>query len=200
MHVLSTPPAFVLSQDQTLYKWYLNDRSHSNLHRAICHSFISVLQLLLSGELTHSLLAHNFMISSEISFESYPSGAFFSLRCLIYKVHAVSRRNIAIIQNFISFVKNFFQKFFDGRSVSYRSNFLSLTRHPYFVKYFFQSFLTKFFSCARFRHLSADSFVRIPPRFPFVNAFFQVFSLFPIVTITPAYFGNTSVQNSRFML
>ena len=24
LHVLSTPPAFVLSQDQTLYKWYLN--------------------------------------------------------------------------------------------------------------------------------------------------------------------------------
>ena len=27
LHVLSTPPAFVLSQDQTLYKWYLNDVS-----------------------------------------------------------------------------------------------------------------------------------------------------------------------------
>ena len=24
LHVLGTPPAFVLSQDQTLYKWYLN--------------------------------------------------------------------------------------------------------------------------------------------------------------------------------
>ena len=23
LHVLGTPPAFVLSQDQTLYKWYL---------------------------------------------------------------------------------------------------------------------------------------------------------------------------------
>ena len=27
LHVLSTPPAFVLSQDQTLYKLYLNDVS-----------------------------------------------------------------------------------------------------------------------------------------------------------------------------
>ena len=27
LHVLSTPPAFVLSQDQTLYKSYLNDVS-----------------------------------------------------------------------------------------------------------------------------------------------------------------------------
>ena len=35
LHVLGTPPAFVLSQDQTLYKWYLNSRSCSNLHRAI---------------------------------------------------------------------------------------------------------------------------------------------------------------------
>ena len=25
LHVLSTPPAFVLSQDQTLYKWYPNN-------------------------------------------------------------------------------------------------------------------------------------------------------------------------------
>ena len=24
LHVLGTPPAFILSQDQTLYKWYLN--------------------------------------------------------------------------------------------------------------------------------------------------------------------------------
>ena len=38
LHVLSTPPAFVLSQDQTLYKSYLNDRSRLNLYRAICHS------------------------------------------------------------------------------------------------------------------------------------------------------------------
>ena len=38
LHVLGTPPAFVLSQDQTLYKLYLNDRSRSNLYRAICHS------------------------------------------------------------------------------------------------------------------------------------------------------------------
>ena len=42
LHVLSTPPAFVLSQDQTLYKM-VSKRTvvRSNLHRAICHSFIS---------------------------------------------------------------------------------------------------------------------------------------------------------------
>ena len=29
LHVLGTPPAFVLSQDQTLYEWYLNDSEES---------------------------------------------------------------------------------------------------------------------------------------------------------------------------
>ena len=47
LHVLSTPPAFVLSQDQTLYKLYLNDRSRLNLYRAICHSFKNFLYLAL---------------------------------------------------------------------------------------------------------------------------------------------------------
>ena len=45
LHVLSTPPAFVLSQDQTLYKSYLNSLSCSNLYRAICHSFKNFLPL-----------------------------------------------------------------------------------------------------------------------------------------------------------
>ena len=30
LHVLGTPPAFILSQDQTLYKWYLNHFRDSN--------------------------------------------------------------------------------------------------------------------------------------------------------------------------
>ena len=30
LHVLGTPPAFVLSQDQTLYEWYLNDSPGAN--------------------------------------------------------------------------------------------------------------------------------------------------------------------------
>ena len=46
LHVLSTPPAFVLSQDQTLYKM-VSKRTvvRSNLHRAICHSFKNFLYL-----------------------------------------------------------------------------------------------------------------------------------------------------------
>ena len=46
LHVLSTPPAFVLSQDQTLYKLYLNGlRRSKSFHRAICHSFKNFLSL-----------------------------------------------------------------------------------------------------------------------------------------------------------
>ena len=45
LHVLSTPPAFVLSQDQTLYKSYLNTFQCLNLHRAICHSYQNFLYL-----------------------------------------------------------------------------------------------------------------------------------------------------------
>ena len=40
-----------------------------------------------------------------------PSGAFFSLRCLIYKVHAVPGGVLLILQDLFLFVKNFFQKF-----------------------------------------------------------------------------------------
>ena len=42
LHVLSTPPAFVLSQDQTLYKMVSTQAFQLELifYRAICHSFI----------------------------------------------------------------------------------------------------------------------------------------------------------------
>ena len=83
LHVLSTPPAFVLSQDQTLYKLYLNDHSRLNLYRAICHSFKNFLYLALPViDLTrlHQVL-------SCTSYNVLPSGAFRFVRCLIYKVH-----------------------------------------------------------------------------------------------------------------
>ena len=38
LHVLGTPPAFVLSQDQTLKKCYLNSFRCSNLFQVICSS------------------------------------------------------------------------------------------------------------------------------------------------------------------
>ena len=44
LHVLSTPPAFVLSQDQTLYKMVSTQAFRLELifYRAICHSFIFI--------------------------------------------------------------------------------------------------------------------------------------------------------------
>ena len=83
LHVLSTPPAFVLSQDQTLYKSYLNDHSRLNLYRAICHSFKNFLYLPLPViDLTRFR-----QVFSCTSFDVLPSGAFRFVRCLIYKVH-----------------------------------------------------------------------------------------------------------------
>ena len=75
LHVLSTPPAFVLSQDQTLYKLYLNDLSRSNLYRAICHSFKNFLSLPLTViDLTRSRqasVAHLSMRSRLVLFVSF---------------------------------------------------------------------------------------------------------------------------------
>ena len=83
LHVLSTPPAFVLSQDQTLYKLYLNDRSRLNLYRAICHSFKNFLYL---PSRVIDLTPFRQVLSCT-SYNVLPSGAFRFVRCLIYKVH-----------------------------------------------------------------------------------------------------------------
>ena len=91
LHVLSTPPAFVLSQDQTLYKWYLNDLSRSNLYRAICHSFKNFLYL---ASPVIDLTRFRQVLSCA-SFDALPSGAFRFVRCLIYKVHALAFVNLS---------------------------------------------------------------------------------------------------------
>ena len=143
----------------------------------------------------------------------------FLLRCLIYKVHAAFRRNIAIIQDFIPFVKCFFQKFSTRGPFCIRSNFLILPLSEALVKYFLlRSFnwrslsfignlfklphfslavkpFLNFFNSALCRGAHrADSFVRIPDHSPFVNAFLQSFCFFRISTIRPPYFGTTSVH------
>ena len=44
LHVLSTPPAFILSQDQTLNEWYLNSLRCSNqFYWSLIHSFKEIL-------------------------------------------------------------------------------------------------------------------------------------------------------------
>ena len=81
LHVLSTPPAFVLSQDQTLYKLYLNDLSRSNLYRAICHSFKNFLSLPLTViDLTRSRQAS---VAFQTAFTVFPAPVWcFSFRSL----------------------------------------------------------------------------------------------------------------------
>ena len=72
-------------------------------------------------------LATSSALLCDFSQKSLPSGAFFSLRCLIYKVHAVPGGTLLILQNLIEFVKYFFQKFFDARSVSYHQQLFKFT-------------------------------------------------------------------------
>ena len=94
------------------------------------------------------------------------------------------RRNIAIVHHFISFVKNFFQKFLTPDPFCISSNFLSLPHSGSFVKNFFLEVLNFRFpvicgNLFRLPHLvaavkwsflptlwrslhRADSFVRIP--------------------------------------
>ena len=88
LHVLSTPPAFVLSQDQTLYKLYLNDHSRLNLYRAICHSFKNFLYLP-SRVIDLTPFRQVSQLRSGLFSQplALPSGAFRFVRCLIYKVH-----------------------------------------------------------------------------------------------------------------
>ncbi len=90
LHVLSTPPAFILSQDQTLNKM-VSIHSLSAMHK----SFIELIPQLqrnldvapkhfCSGQLFH------FGLGLSASSKACPSGAScFLSRCLIYKVHAV---------------------------------------------------------------------------------------------------------------
>ena len=94
LHVLSTPPAFVLSQDQTLYKSYLNGHSRLNLYRAICHSFKNFLYLP-SRVIDLTPFRQVSQLRSGLFSQplALPSGAFRFVRCLIYKVHVPQPRN-----------------------------------------------------------------------------------------------------------
>ena len=59
LHVLGAPPAFVLSQDQTLYKWYLitykvlNRCNHSDTIACVLYELLVNLELINVGFQTH---------------------------------------------------------------------------------------------------------------------------------------------------
>ena len=137
-------------------------------------------------------------------FSHIPSGAFLLLVTL-FNLQGTRRfrRNIAIIHDFIPFVKNFFQSFlaFTGPSL-YSATFLlyhalerlSRSFSTFFIRsvvaYQRQLLDCNTLSCAcqqffEFLQVSvgraaylADSLVRIPDLPPFVNPFFNLFSFF----------------------
>ena len=85
LHVLSTPPAFILSQDQTLNKMVFKQLCCSN------QSYWSFPLLQnLNWRCPNKLLA-------KLTLSTNPSGASCLSRCLIYKVHAarVQRRALS---------------------------------------------------------------------------------------------------------
>ena len=99
LHVLSTPPAFILSQDQTLNKMVSKE---PRLFKSLYWSSFQ-----LQRNLTVVLQAQA-CLNNQIQIWCFV----FSLRCLIYKVHAVHRR-VLILPHSNSFVKNFFQILFN---------------------------------------------------------------------------------------
>ena len=68
LHVLGAPPAFVLSQDQTLYKWYLitykvlNLCNHSDTIACVLYELLVNLELINVGFQTHYQGVHEAVI------------------------------------------------------------------------------------------------------------------------------------------
>ena len=149
----------------------------SNLHRAICHSFNSFYSCCFRENWLTPYSPTTSWSLFRISSEKLPVWCFLFVTLFNLQGTRRIRRNIAILPNFIPFVKNFFQKFFDVRSAQYRSNSFSLTPTNQFVKYFFQSFLNflNCCNCLNFYFVS-NSFVSLPQCLWFVNNFFNFFS------------------------
>ena len=81
LHVLSTPPAFVLSQDQTLNKM-VSKQVFQLVQIILLKLILASKTVLLQQVIDLTLLA----VLSFAFFRMHPSGAFRSLHCLIYKV------------------------------------------------------------------------------------------------------------------
>ena len=114
--------------------------------------------------MTEPLLTHNLGCSScDSSQQKLPSGAFFSLRCLIYKVHA-SRRNIC-----------------------YSSTFIPVCQ-ALFLKSFFDLFRRFFVQVLRFRHCYS-----ITSAFACQVFFFEIFSSFDLKLLALAPLCQTAL-------
>ena len=116
----------------------------SNLHRAICHSFNSFYSCCFRENWLTPYSPTTSWSLFRISSEKLSVWCFLFVTLFNLQGTRRTRRNIAILANFISFVKHFFQKFFDSRSVLLSSNFVKITHLKLFVNTFFRSFLTSF--------------------------------------------------------
>ena len=91
LHVLSTPPAFVLSQDQTLYKLYQHDVSieliFTELFVIASKTFYTLYLPSRVIDLTPFRQVSQLRSGLFSQPLALPSGAFRFVRCLIYKVH-----------------------------------------------------------------------------------------------------------------
>ena len=116
MHVLSTPPAFVLSQDQTLYKMVSKELSS---FKSFIESFIMTSFVLRLPFRVIDLTAY----SGDLwySFKSCSVWCFLFVTLFNLQGTRPSGRNIAILSGSVSFVKHFFHLFQD---------FFFSPRHP----------------------------------------------------------------------
>ena len=166
--MLSTPPAFVLSQDQTLYKMVSNRTvvrsNHFTELFVIASCFYSYRFRRIDCPVLQQLLGRPFR---DFSRRSDPSGAFFSLRCLIYKVHAVPGGTLLLYKTSSRLSRTFFKSFRRPGPFCFAATCLGY--------HIFSLLSSGFFHRPRRGFHRPDSFVRIPDSAPIVNAFLQVF-------------------------
>ncbi|MPM46425.1 hypothetical protein SDC9_93125 [bioreactor metagenome] len=151
LHVLGTPPAFVLSQDQTLY--YIKNILDSSVGS---NSFLS-----------------------RVSFRNskFPRALFLLQCCLIFKVQCVLRLagHPLIIPRESGIVKHFFQNLFLNSSGFRNSRIFIVPCAVRFVKHFLSKNSWNFLASCSFPPL-ADDFYNIQAKALFVNAFRHIFS------------------------
>ena len=175
LHVLSTPPAFILSQDQTLmFECLFPLRTHFWLLIPKKQRFVPFVfrRFLLFLRWSLSRASHPL----EWKFIEF-SGLF---HCLIIKVlrHSLSQATLLLYHIVFNLSSTFFKVFKFFRCVSVLSNsLLILSQLVLFVKHFFQVFQT-FLNCSNCLNFFfvSNSFVILSQAFSFVNNFFNFFS------------------------
>ena len=128
LHVLGAPPAFVLSQDQTLYKWYLNSFSAIQIIYKSFDLFSLSTQSLAS---CYELLFGNFLKCSQNHLKgSVQASILFNFQGPV----CLSRSSLFIISSKFLFVKHFFDFIFKPfvQAAVVRDSFVII--HPFRMK------------------------------------------------------------------